>query len=153
MKHSDDDGNDAAASVFSVWVVRPFDLHPHLFPNLQEHLLLLSGRNTDQLIVLWQAGAELQEDRAEKVLPQMANGSSADFWTWSDTTTHGSLTKAPRWTLELWLLKWSLPACCFSVAVITELRARRSLPVIRHQPDSGAQYVRPLHPDSCSYKL
>lgn len=67
MKQSDDDGNDAAASVFSVWVVR------------QEHLLLLSGRNTDQLIVLWQAGAELQEDRAEKVWPQMANGSSADF--------------------------------------------------------------------------
>lgn len=88
MKQSDDDGNDAAASVFSVWVVRPFDLHPHLFPNLQEHLLLLSGRNTDQLIVLWQAGAELQEDKAEKVLPKMANGSSADFWTWSDTTTH-----------------------------------------------------------------
>lgn len=79
MKQSDDDGNDAAASVFSVWVVRPFDLHPHLFPNLQEHLLLLSGRNTDQLIVLWQAGAELQEDRAEKVWPKMANGSSADF--------------------------------------------------------------------------
>lgn len=52
MKQSDDDGNDAAASVFAGWVVRPFDLQPYLFPNLQEPLLLLSGRNSDQLTAL-----------------------------------------------------------------------------------------------------
>lgn len=145
MKQSDDDGNDAAASVFAVWVVRPFDLHPYLFPNLQERLLLLSGRNSDQLTALagWAPGGQSRESFVTNDrLRTFELGAS------SDTTTHGSLARS-REHLSCDYLNDR----CLLFSVITELRARRSPPVIRHQPDSGAQSVRPLRPDSCSYKL